>query len=233
MSGAGRRLRGHHPRDVRRRLLAWILVTPVAAAGVLATHALAYRLTGTHPGPVHEYLAHVPQVVFVLASLAVVGLAFQERSLSRFSAWWVAPLQRGALVLVDEVVGVVDNDLDARHCASRSRAEAVHEPRNSRDLETSDRADDVRPGSSLLELRGKPAGEKRRCTCLEHLTRYVGRRLGHLGARSIHQDERQLRIAARNGCDPRVVVDAGQQHGIVALSRDQAENVRKALTDRR
>jgi hypothetical protein len=77
---------------VRRRLLAWILVTPVAAAGVLATHALAYRLTGTHPGPVHEYLAHVPQVVFVLASLAVVGLAFQERSLSRFSAWWVAPL---------------------------------------------------------------------------------------------------------------------------------------------
>jgi hypothetical protein len=77
---------------VRRRLLAWILVTPVAAAGVLVTHALAYRLTGTRPGPIHEYLAHVPQVVFVLASLALVGLAFQERSLSRFSAWWVAPL---------------------------------------------------------------------------------------------------------------------------------------------
>jgi hypothetical protein len=77
---------------VRRRLLAWILVTPVAAAGVLVTHALAYRLTGTQPGPVHEYLAHVPQVAFVLASLALAGLAFQERSLSRFSAWWVAPL---------------------------------------------------------------------------------------------------------------------------------------------
>jgi hypothetical protein len=77
---------------VRRRLLAWILVTPVAAAGVLVTHALAYRLTGTRTGPVHEYLAHVPQVVFVLASVALVGLAFQERSLSRFSAWWVAPL---------------------------------------------------------------------------------------------------------------------------------------------
>ena len=96
-NGAGfyclaRRLRWHHQRDVRRRLLAWILVTPVAAAGVLATHALAYRITGTHPGPVHEYLAHVPQVVFVLASLALVGLACQERSLSRFSAWWVAPL---------------------------------------------------------------------------------------------------------------------------------------------
>jgi len=77
---------------VRRRLLAWILVTPVASAGVLVTHALAYRLTGTQPGPVHEYLAHGPQVVFVLASLALVGLALQERSLSRFSARWVAPL---------------------------------------------------------------------------------------------------------------------------------------------
>jgi hypothetical protein len=92
MSGAGRRLRWHHPRDVRRRLLAWILVTPVATAGVLVTHALAYRLTGTKPGPMHEYLAHVPQVVFVLASLALVGLALQERSLSRFSSRWVAPL---------------------------------------------------------------------------------------------------------------------------------------------
>ncbi len=75
-----------------RRALAWIFVTPVAAAGVLATHALAYRLTGVRPGPVHEYLAHVPQVVFVLASLALLGLALQDRSLSRFSAWWVAPL---------------------------------------------------------------------------------------------------------------------------------------------
>jgi len=77
---------------VRRRLLAWILVTPVATAGVLVTHAVAYRLTGTKPGPMHEYLAHVPQVVFILASLALVGLALQDRSLSRFSARWVAPL---------------------------------------------------------------------------------------------------------------------------------------------
>jgi hypothetical protein len=77
---------------VRRRLLAWILVTPVATAGVLVTHALAYRLTSTKPGPMHEYLAHVPQVVFVLASLALVGLALQERSLSQFSSRWVAPL---------------------------------------------------------------------------------------------------------------------------------------------
>lgn len=77
---------------MRRRLLAWILVTPVAAAGVLAAHALAYRLTGAQPGPTHEYLAHVPQVVVVLASIGLLGLAVQERSLSRFSARWVAPL---------------------------------------------------------------------------------------------------------------------------------------------
>jgi hypothetical protein len=77
---------------VARRALAWILVTPVAAAGVLATHALAYRMTDTPPGPVHDYLAHVPQIVVVLTSLALVGLALQDRSLSRFSAWWVAPL---------------------------------------------------------------------------------------------------------------------------------------------
>ena len=67
-------------------------MTPVAAAGVLVTHALAYRLTGASAGTVHEYLAHAPQVVLVLASLALVGLAFQERSTSRYSARWVAPL---------------------------------------------------------------------------------------------------------------------------------------------
>lgn len=73
-------------------MLAWLLVTPVAAAGVLATHVVAYRLTGASPGPVHDYLTHVPQALFVLGSLALVGLALQDRSLTRLSAWWVAPL---------------------------------------------------------------------------------------------------------------------------------------------
>jgi hypothetical protein len=73
-------------------VLAWVLATPVAAAGVLATHAFAYRLTGAPLGPVHHYLQHVPEVVIVLASLALVGLALQDRSLSRLSPWWVAPL---------------------------------------------------------------------------------------------------------------------------------------------
>ena len=75
-----------------RRALAWGLVTPVAAAGVLVAHALAYRLTGTQPGAAHAYLEHVPQVVAILASVALVGLALQDRSLSRASSWWFAPL---------------------------------------------------------------------------------------------------------------------------------------------
>jgi hypothetical protein len=96
--------------DVTRRLLAWILVTPVAAAGVLATHALAYRLTGTPPGPEHDYLAHVPQVVVILASLALVGLAFHERSLSRFSAWWVAPLAPAGFTCQEHLERLVHTD---------------------------------------------------------------------------------------------------------------------------
>lgn len=81
-----------------RRALAWIPVTPVAAAGVLATHALAYGLTGSPLGPTHVYLDHVPQVVVVLASLTLLGLALQDRSLSRLSAWWVAPLAPGGFI---------------------------------------------------------------------------------------------------------------------------------------
>ena len=63
-----------------RRLLAWALVTPLAAAGVLAAHAVAYRLTGAEARSLHAYLDHAPQVVAVLASLGLVGLAVQQRS---------------------------------------------------------------------------------------------------------------------------------------------------------
>jgi hypothetical protein len=78
-----------------RRMLAWALVTPVAAAGILAAHALAYRLTGTAPGSLHDYLGHAPQLVGVLASVGLVGLALSERSIGRPPAWayaLVAPL---------------------------------------------------------------------------------------------------------------------------------------------
>ena len=61
-------------------MLAWLLVTPLAAAGALVAHAAAYGLTGTPTGPVHAYLDHVPQIVAVLATIGLVGLALQQRS---------------------------------------------------------------------------------------------------------------------------------------------------------
>ncbi len=75
-----------------RRLLAWVLVTPVATAGLLLSHAVAYRVTGTPSGQVHDYLAHAPQVLGVLATLGLVGLALQERSAGLPSAGLVALL---------------------------------------------------------------------------------------------------------------------------------------------
>jgi hypothetical protein len=66
-------------------MLAWALVTPVSAAGILAGHAVAYALTGTDPGATHAYLAHAPQVVAVLATIGLVGLALQERGVGRRS----------------------------------------------------------------------------------------------------------------------------------------------------
>jgi hypothetical protein len=70
-----------------RRLLAWLLVTPLAAVGILAAHDAAYRLTRTQTGSVHAYLEHVPQVLAVLVSIGLVGLAVQERSLGRARLW--------------------------------------------------------------------------------------------------------------------------------------------------
>ena len=73
-----------------RRLLAWIFVVPVAGVGILAAHELAYRLTATRGGSIHEYLAHAPQLLAVLASLGLVGLAVQERSVGQAPTWALA-----------------------------------------------------------------------------------------------------------------------------------------------
>ncbi len=75
-----------------RRMLAWLLVTPLAAVGVLAAHAAAYAVTGSEPGPEHDYLGHAPQVAALLATLALLGLALQERSLRPRSVRWFAPI---------------------------------------------------------------------------------------------------------------------------------------------
>jgi hypothetical protein len=63
-----------------RRTLTWLVTLPFAAASVLLGHALAYRLTGTPAGDVHGYLAHAPQVVLILASVALLGLAADTRA---------------------------------------------------------------------------------------------------------------------------------------------------------
>ena len=77
-----------------RRTFTWLVTLPFAAASVLVGHALAYRLTGTPMGNVHGYLEHVPQVVFILASVAVLGLAADTRARRR------SPLPLAALAVV-------------------------------------------------------------------------------------------------------------------------------------
>lgn len=63
-----------------RRTLIWLLLLPFAAASVLIGHVVAYRVTGTPTGDVHGYLAHAPQVVAILATLALLGLAAGARA---------------------------------------------------------------------------------------------------------------------------------------------------------
>lgn len=66
-----------------RRTLTWLVTLPFAAASVLLGHAIAYRVTGTPAGDLHGYLAHAPQVVLVLATLALLGLATDARARRR------------------------------------------------------------------------------------------------------------------------------------------------------
>lgn len=58
---------------------AWLVVSPVIAAGVLGAHSLAYRLTGTPSATIHSYLEHAPQVLLVLALCSLVTAAFGRR----------------------------------------------------------------------------------------------------------------------------------------------------------
>jgi hypothetical protein len=48
------------------------VVSPVVAGGVLAAHALAYRITATPSERFHEYLAHAPQVLLLLTFAGIV-----------------------------------------------------------------------------------------------------------------------------------------------------------------
>jgi hypothetical protein len=61
------------------RTRAWFVVSPVVAAGVLVSHALAYRITGTPTDRFHAYLEHAPQVLLVLTLTAIVIGGFGRR----------------------------------------------------------------------------------------------------------------------------------------------------------
>ena len=80
-----------------RRTLTWLVTLPFAAASLVLGHAIAYGVTGTPTGGMHDYLAHAPQVVFILASLAVLGLAADSRA-RRHSPVSLAALGIGAFV---------------------------------------------------------------------------------------------------------------------------------------
>jgi len=54
------------------RAWVWLVVSPVAAAGVLIGHGLAYRLTSTPTDPFHAYLEHAPQVLLILTVAGVI-----------------------------------------------------------------------------------------------------------------------------------------------------------------
>lgn len=84
------------------RARVWLAVSPLMAAGVLAAHALAYRLTSTQAGSVHGYLDHAPQVLLVLLVLgvALAGVAARLRVL----AAWPFPLTALAAFGVQEHV---------------------------------------------------------------------------------------------------------------------------------
>ena len=57
----------------------WPISLALAAAGLLAGHDLAYRLTGSDGLSLHGYLAHAPQLVVVLALPAALLAAAGTR----------------------------------------------------------------------------------------------------------------------------------------------------------
>lgn len=63
-----------------RRALTWGLTLPLVGVSVLTGHALAYRVTGVSPGVLHAYLDHAPTVVALLALVALLGVAIDQRA---------------------------------------------------------------------------------------------------------------------------------------------------------
>ena len=89
-----------------RRALIWVLLLPFAAASVLIGHVVAYRVTGAPADDLHGYLAHAPQIVLILATLALLGLAADARA-RRGSPLPLALLAIGAFVVQEHLERLV------------------------------------------------------------------------------------------------------------------------------
>jgi hypothetical protein len=85
-----------------RRALSWAVTLPLTAAGVLCAHAAAYRALGAPSEGVHGYLAHAPQLVAVLGSVALAALVVESRAATR-SAWPFAAVALSAFACQEHV----------------------------------------------------------------------------------------------------------------------------------
>jgi hypothetical protein len=85
-----------------RRVFLALLVLPLACAGTLVAHAVAYALAGGAPDAAHGYLAHLPQLVVVVALPALLLAAVSGRAVAP-RAWPVAAVALGAFVLQEHV----------------------------------------------------------------------------------------------------------------------------------
>ena len=62
------------------RSLTWAATLPLAGASVLVGHNLTYRLVGEPGNGLHDYLRHAPQLVAILATVGLLGLAVDQRA---------------------------------------------------------------------------------------------------------------------------------------------------------
>lgn len=81
-----------------RRSLSALLVVPLAFAGTLVAHAVAYGILGAPFEGVHGYLSHLPQLVVILALPALVLAAIAGRAAAP-RAWPFAATALAAFVL--------------------------------------------------------------------------------------------------------------------------------------
>jgi hypothetical protein len=85
-----------------RALRPWLIVLPLACAGVLAGHETAYAITRTPHEEVHGYLVHLPQVVLLVTLLALLGAACVERG-TRLALWPFPAVVLGGFVLQEHL----------------------------------------------------------------------------------------------------------------------------------